>query len=93
MIEDWVLFGMMVILAVVEIGLILSIRHLAKRMDHWSELFKQAEEKIHSISGGISDIKKIIGGLDMLKNGELNLKGRTPFGDIDVDVKLGEKKQ
>lgn len=93
MISETILFGMMMILAIVEIGLILSIRSLSKTMDHWSDLFKQAEEKIHDISSGIKDIKQIIKNVDFLKTGSLNLKGSTPFGEIDFDVKLGGKEK
>lgn len=87
------LFIIMLILIFVEIGLILSIIRLSNQMKKWTMLFKQAEEKIQTISNGIGDIRHVVNGIDIFKKGELNLKGKTPLGEIDVDIKLGDSKK
>lgn len=89
--NEIVLFMMMLLLAIIELGLIFAIHRLTKQMKNWSTLFKQAEEKIQSISSGIGDIRQVIKCIDIFKKGELNLKGKTPLGEIDVDIKLGDK--
>lgn len=89
--NETILFYMMFLLVFVEIGLIISINNLSRQMKKWSILFKQAEEKIQNISYGIGEIRQVVSGINLFKKGELNLKGKTPLGEIDVDIKLGDK--
>lgn len=89
--NETILFYMMFLLVIVEVGLIVSIHNLSRQMKEWSILFKQAQDKIQNISTGIGDIRQVVSSINLFKKGELNLKGKTPLGEIDVDIKLGDK--
>lgn len=86
--EQIFLYVVMGSLAVVEIGLIVSIWKLKQTMDKWSYLFTTFDKKFQSIESAIINIYESIKHLDILKKGELRIEGSTPFGAVDLSIDL-----
>ena len=70
--------------------LIYRIRKLQKSMEKFDGRFQKLEVLFNGVLVKIKDIAQVVQHLDILKTGELKITGKTPIGDVNLNVNLGQ---
>lgn len=88
--ETKILMLVMAVLGIIEISLIIAIYRLRTSLESINENAKVLKEKINSIS---ENMLKLYEKAKSFGSGELTVSGNTPFGSVDLQLQLGDKKE
>jgi hypothetical protein len=70
--------------------LIWRINKLSKVMQKVNQIAKRWEDKLENMSGKLTYLANLASKLDIVKKGVLKLTGKTPLGDVDIDISLSK---
>ena len=92
--ETTILLVIMAGLGLIEIFLILSVWKLIFTMEKINSIVKKFENKVDGITDNIKMVYNVIKPASaLLDKGELSVHGKTPLGDVNLQISLGGKEQ
>lgn len=83
--ETSLLLIIMGCLALIEVGLIVSIQQLKKTLQSINDKGKKLDLAVSRMAESIEIIKKWIGGLS---GGKIKVEGKTPIGAVNLELEL-----